>query len=282
MKRSLCISLSALLILSVFSACKPQEQSAVKITPEPEATAASEVTKAPEPTTEPTEVPTAEPTEVPTAVPTNTPEPKFEKLDIPVYPDDKLLLNNFIVQIGEDACQFSRFAEFPNKLDYVYELYPTKALRKASTGEEYLIYESQSGYREYVFLKHWEESGLTVTNGFPIVVGELLPYKAFEQLKVGDTIESVGKIDPVAELYRQKMIEVHGYVPEGAASSAARGYPITSIHYLSDGLLKIEYEMLEDSSLVISKMVYSPDYTLKHTVGEVINYRIEPIDLPER
>ena len=282
MKRFICTAMAALIVLSAASACKPQNQSAAKITPKPEATAVSEVTKAPEPTDELAAVPTDEPTEVPTEAPTNTPEPKMEKLDIPVYPDDKLLLNNFIVQIGEDACQFSLFAEFPNKLDYVYELYPTKALRKASTGEEYIIYESQSGYREYVFLKHWEESGLTVTNGFPIVVGELLPYKAFEQLKVGDTIESVGKIDPVAELYKQKMIEVHGYVPESAASSAARGYPITSIHYLSDGLLKIEYEMLEDGSLVISNMVYSPDYTLKHTVGEVINYRIEPIDLPEK
>ena len=271
MKRSLCLSLSALLILAAFSACKPHEQTALKVTPEPEVSAVSEVTKAPEPT--------AEPTEVPTAVPTNTPEPKSEKLNIPVYPDDKLLLNNFIVQIGEDACQFSLFAEFPNKLDYVYELYPTKALRKASTGEEYIIYESQSGYREYVFLKHWEESGITVTNGFPIVVGELLPYKAFEQLKVGDTIDSVEEIDPIA-VFTKRRFEY--CAPNVAASNAKRGYPITSIHYLSDGLLKIEYEMLEDSSLVISKMVYSPDYTLKHTVGEVINYRIEPIDLPER
>ena len=279
MKRFICTALAATMALSLFSACKPQEQTAVKITPEPEVSAVSEVTKAPEPTAEPNADTTLAETDSDSI---GISDPAIKKLDIPVYPDDKLLLNNFIVQIGEDACQFSRFAEFPNKLDYVYELYPTKALRKASTGEEYLIYESQSGYREYVFLKHWEESGLTVTNGFPIVVGELLPYKAFEQLKVGDTIESVGKIDPVAELYKQKMIEVHGYVPESAASSAARGYPITSIHYLSDGLLKIEYEMLEDGSLVISNMVYSPDYTLKHTVGEVINYRIEPIDLPEK
>ncbi|MBR3298574.1 MAG: hypothetical protein IKI64_05150 [Clostridia bacterium] len=279
MKRFICTAMAALIVLSAASACKPQNQSAAKITPKPEATAVSEVTKAPEPTDELAAVPTDEPTEVPTEAPTNTPEPKMEKLDIPVYPDDKLLLNNFIVQIGEDACQFSLFAEFPNKLDYVYELYPTKALRKASTGEEYIIYESQSGYREYVFLKHWEESGLTVTNGFPIVVGELLPYKAFEQLKVGDTIDSVEEIDPIA-VFTKRRFEY--CAPNVAASNAKRGYPITSIHYLSDGLLKIEYEMLEDGSLVISNMVYSPDYTLKHTVGEVINYRIEPIDLPEK
>ena len=271
MKKPLCISLSALLILTAFSACKMREQSASKTTPEPEVSAASEVTKAPEPTIVPSEKPTTEPA--------STPESKFEKLDIPVYPDDELLLNNFIVQICEDACQFSLFAEFPNKLDYVYELYPTKALRKASTGEEYLIYESESGYREYVFLRHWEEINLTVTNGFPIVVGELLPYKAFEQLKVGDTIDSVEEIDPIA-VFTKRRFEY--CAPNVAASNAKRGYPITSIHYLSDGLLKIEYEMLEDGSLVISNMVYSPDYTLKHTVGEVINYRIEPIDLPKK
>ena len=278
MKRFICTTLAATIVLSLFSACKMQNQSAVRITPEPEITAFAEVNEAPEQTEVPTEMPTEAPTAVPTEAPTNTPEPKMEKLDIPVYPDDKLLLNNFIVQIGEDACQFSLFAEFPNKLDYVYELYPTKALRKASTGEEYIIYESQSGYREYVFLKHWEESGITVTNGFPIVVGELLPYKAFEQLKVGDTIDSVEEIDPIA-VFTKRRFEY--CAPNVAASNAKLGYPITSIHYLSDGLLKIEYEMLEDSSLVISNMVYSPDYTLKHTVGEVINYRIEPIALPE-
>ncbi|MBR3298576.1 MAG: hypothetical protein IKI64_05160, partial [Clostridia bacterium] len=150
MKRFICTALAATMALSLFSACKPQEQTAVKITPEPEVSAVSEVTKAPEPTAEPNADTTLAETDSDSI---GISDPAIKKLDIPVYPDDKLLLNNFIVQIGEDACQFSRFAEFPNKLDYVYELYPTKALRKASTGEEYIIYESQSGYREYVFLK---------------------------------------------------------------------------------------------------------------------------------
>ena len=122
MKRFIAKALAAAIVLTAFSACTPREQSAIKTTSEPEVSAVSEVTKAPEPTIVPSGKPTTEPA--------STPESKFEKLDIPVYPDDKLLLNNFIVQIGEDACQFSRFAEFPNKLDYVYELY-------AGRGKEY-------------------------------------------------------------------------------------------------------------------------------------------------
>ena len=100
-----------------------------------------------------------------------------------------------------------------------------------------------------------------------------------QSLKIGDTIDKVSEIDSVASFTKIRYSQCS---PEEAAKTARRGYPLTSIHYLTDGLLKIEYEMLEDRTLAIANMIYSPDYTLNHTVGEVIDYSIEPIDLPER
>lgn len=294
MKKLLNVLLVVFLAITSISACKPKEQSAAKATPEPQPTAVSDATKAPEPTEQPENTPeptpqiTSAPTEAPQSQPPetdsgsiNTDEPEMKKLDIPVYPDDELLLHNYIVQIGEDACRFYTFGSIPNDTVELLRLFPTKALRKASTGEEYLIYDTENGYREFIFLKHWR-SDLTVTKGYPIVIGEMLSYDAFKPLKIGDTIDTVSEIDSVASLYKRRYLEVAGYVPEAAKASAARGYPLCSIHYLTDGLLKIEYEMLEDRTLVIANMIYSPDYTLNHTVGEVIDYSIEPIDLPER
>ena len=293
MKKPLCISLSALLILTAFSACKPQNQSAVKITPEPEVSAVSEVTKAPEPTTEPTEVPTADPTEAPT----NTPESKMEKLDIPVYSDEKLFFTpRRGTKLGSDFSSLFSFSAINNALDDILEELPTKAFRKAGSGEEYIIYESDSGYREYIFINREWYDDITITKGYNIVVGELLPYGSFTGLKKGDPIEKVESIDPVASLHKRYWLEVAGYVPESAAKAAKGGNPLSSIHYLEDGLLKIEYEMLADRSLVISNIVYSEEYTLTssfpiyNTYGteiegvysETINYRIEPIDLPKK
>ena len=280
MKRFICTALAATMALSLFSACKPQEQTAVKITPEPEATAVSEVTKAPEPTTEPTEEPTAEPT--------NTPEPKAEKLDIPVYPDEELFFTPCTeLNLGQDYTGFIEFSIILNDLDRILEMFPTDALRKADTGEEYIIYDSEGGYREYIFLRRLQRR--TITKGYYIVIGDMRSYSDFAQLKVGDPIEDVEKIDSVASLFKRQFLDVDGYVPETANEAADSGYPLCSIHYLTDGILKIDYDMLDDRSLVISNTVYSPDYTLLHRdmgddgiIYAPLNYRIEPIDLPEK
>lgn len=68
--------------------------------------------------------------------------------------------------------------------------------------------------------------------------------------------------------------------PKGAKGSADRGFPCTSIHYLKDGLLKIEYEMLEDKSLVVNKIELHEDYILQDVLGNNVDYSIEKMDLP--
>ncbi len=61
---------------------------------------------------------------------------------------------------------------------------------------------------------------------------------------------------------------------------AEMNHPCCSIHYLKDGILKIEYAMPEDGKLVISNMIYSQDYKLTGATGRTLDYRINDLDLP--
>ena len=288
MKRFICTALAATMALSLFSACKPQNQSAVKITPEPEVSAAAEATKAPESTDEPTAVPTDEPTEAPTEkpteAPTNTTEPKMEKLDIPVYPDEELFMTRFYVELGFDMSKCYHRGIIINYLQNVLGELPTDARRKASTGEEYLIYESESGYREYVFLE-LQPNGNDITKGYPLVIGEVHSFMDFEHLNKGDTIDEVAKVDDIAALYKRKFIEFDLILPYPNSGYVSGKRFVSTIHYLTDGILKIKYSLLEDGTFVIADIIHSPDYTLIYEDWDawdvVTNYRIEPIDLPE-
>ena len=229
----------------------------------------------------PTSAPTGAPTEAPSEAPTDTPAPVFEKLAVPVYPDYELLLENTAAQLGKDGCANRNSGPHTLGIDYLTFMFPTDALRTASSGEEYLIFDSERGYREYVFIDR-DNGGIDITKGFPIVIGKLQPHSAFEGLTVGDPIEAVERIDPVAALHRQTILEVRQIHPETAKKYCVGFNALASVHYLTDGILKIEYEMPEEGRLVISNLIYSPDYTLTHFHDIEMCYRIEPIDLPER
>ncbi|MBQ4429412.1 MAG: hypothetical protein II871_06535 [Clostridia bacterium] len=229
----------------------------------------------------PTTAPTGAPTEAPSAAPTDTPAPVPEKLAVPVYPDYELLLENTRAQLGKDGCANRNSGPHTLGIDYLTFMFPTDALRTASSGEEYLIFDSERGYREYVFIDR-DNGGIDITKGFPIVIGKLQPHSAFEGLTVGDPIEAVERIDPVAALHRQAILEVRQIHPETAKKYCVGYNALASVHYLTDGILKIEYEMPAEGELVISKIIYSPDYTLTHFHDIEMCYRIEPIDLPER
>lgn len=233
------------------------------------------------PTSVPSEAPTTAPADAPTFAQTDDPSaPKYEKLSVPVYSDYELLLANNFAPLGRDGCA-KRGSDIRTGIDDLLFTFPTDALRLSSSGEEYLIFDSERGYREYVFIDR-SNGGIPVSKGFPIVIGKLRPYSAFEGLNIGDSIEAVERIDPVASLHRQAILEVRQIHPETAKKYCVGYNALASVHYLTDGILKIEYEMPAEGELVISNIIYSPDYTFKHFFDTEICYRIEPIDLPER
>jgi hypothetical protein len=58
------------------------------------------------------------------------------------------------------------------------------------------------------------------------------------------------------------------------------GDPCVSIHYLTDGILKIRYDMTEDNELIVAETEFSEDYTFIDRRGDKVNYKIEEVDLP--
>ncbi len=198
---------------------------------------------------------------------------------IPVYHEEELLLKTGgTFYLNRDAVFNSDLSFNPNYTGAILTAYPTTAMRDRDGSTVYFIYETDTGYRLFLFLeKDGEDLRL---RGFPVLVKELLPYDSYAELKIGDSIDTVEQIDSTISFYKKEIYEVWKLDHNAAAAYADRGSPCTSFHYLKDGILKIEYEMLEDQSLIVSNMVYSEDYELVSANGKTLNYRIEDIDLP--
>ena len=202
-------------------------------------------------------------------------------LHIPVYSEDALLFDtNGMFFLGRDAAFYYGRNARQNSTEGIMQRYPTDAIRIKDNGDMYSIHETDSGYRLFLFYDQSLDYATTI--GFPVVVKDMLSYADFSGLKPGDSIEAVEAVDSVAGLHKKLYNEVWELNAKGAQGHADRGYPCTSIHYLSDGLLKIEYDMPEDGVLVISRIEFAPDYILTDPIGRKVDYKIEEIDLPEQ
>jgi hypothetical protein len=108
-----------------------------------------------------------------------------------------------------------------------------------------------------------------------IAIKDILPYSDFLELSVGDPIEKVEEIDPVASLYKQQFINLRKTTSENPLFED----PILSFagfHYLKEGLLKIEYGMTEDEKIVITNIEFNKD----RITYVFINCTIDELDLP--
>ena len=232
-------------------------------------------------------LPTAQSVPVQTPLVTQTPEPlptpSLEPLEVPVYNDlDELLLTLDQLPVVDNYCSGSLFL----KLEYLLGLTPDAAQRQKGDYSGYVIYETENGYRLYVFYNRiYSDSSRIYLVGFPVLVNELHSYSEFSGLSIGDPIDKAAEIDPLAGRLKEKLTE-RGSTAEWFHSRIEWGTPVAGIHYLSDGILLIEYDMNDDGVIYIINMDYSEDYTLvsKSTTGEIhdylIDYYIFPIDLP--
>ena len=204
---------------------------------------------------------------------------KLEK--IPVYIEEELLFNtNGLFYLNRDACFYEGQNARQNYTGALLEAYPTTAIRSRDSDSVYFVYSTDTGYRLYLFASY--ENSLNTPVGFPVVIGELLSYSDFKGIEPGDRIEEVEAIDAVATLHKKLILDVWNLDPVGARYHEKEGYPCTTIHYLNDGILKLEYEMQDDRSLVVSAVEFSKDFQLESANGKIVNYKIEDIDLPTK
>lgn len=193
--------------------------------------------------------------------------------DIPMYREEAILFHeSFLFYIGRDsgfyAC-FNAFGGYPT--DMLLTAFPTTAFRQDPDGYIYAMINTDQGGRVYYFLSEAESIFL---DGFPVLMKEKLSYSHFSDLSIGDSITKVGNIDPVIAVYK-------GIFDAGTdialENYAKMGAPPTSIHLLTDGILKIEYKRTETDDYVITDIIYNEDFILQGLAGETC-YRIADVD----
>lgn len=200
---------------------------------------------------------------------------------IPMYTEKELLFaTEGVFDLGRDAGVYANLNYRPNSTGAILTAYPTKAIREQDNNTTYFIYDTDTGYRLYLFFKADGEA--LYLQGYPIILRKLLSYDDFKKIKVGDSISAVERIDAVASLYKKQITEVWNLNYEGAKSNAEHGMPCVSVHYLKDGLLVFKYDMLENSELVISHIDYKADFILADVLDENVCYKINEVDLPTK
>ncbi len=206
---------------------------------------------------------------------------------VPIYEEEELLFNtNGAFDLGRDAGVYNWLNHRPNSTNIILNLYPTKAIRQKDDKHSYFVYDTDTGYRLFLFFandteKTIDSSGIYL-QGYPILIKDIKSYKDFKSIKPGCSIDEVCTIDSVAKLHKIQFSEVwelsYLSVKNGGAS---KGLSCVSMHYLEDGLLKIEYDMLENGEYVVSNLIYSKDRVITDICGVDIDYNIIGFDLPE-
>ena len=208
-----------------------------------------------------------------------TPQGSESELEIPVYYENELLFKtDGLFFLNRDACFYEGQNMRQNYTGALLEAYPTSAIRSRDRDNIYFVYMTDTGYRLYLFAS--SDNDFQTPVGFPVVIGKLLSYDDFKDIKVGDGIEKVEAVDSVANLHKKLIVDLWDLEPVAARKFAEEGYPCTTIHYLKDGILKIEYEMQADQNLVVSNVVFNKEFQIESANGKVVNYKIADIDLP--
>ena len=156
----------------------------------------------------------------------------------------------------------------------ILSTFPTKAIRNIKdTGNVYAVYDTNAGERIFLFFSE-KKNDYSTLDGFPIIMMKRLEYKDFETIEVGCPIDMVRAIDPVVSEY---IISYDSGSDIALENYTKIGAPPTSIHLLTDGILKIEYKRTESDDYVITDIVYGEDFILEGLYGETC-YRIADVD----
>lgn len=118
--------------------------------------------------------------------------------------------------------------------------------------------------------------------GFPVVINKskILSLRDFKDIQIGDSMEDVEAIDNIVTLYKREIFEKFNFTPIAFENLKKFGTPITTIHYLKDGILAFEYTMTEEQKVLVSGITYYEDYIIKTFDGELTSHKIKDIDLP--
>lgn len=196
-------------------------------------------------------------------------------LEVPVYREAVLTTESEgCFSLGMDNGFYRNFGLQLAFFERLQMIFPSEAIRRtADGGSVYVMYDTDAGGRLYVFFSG-EKNNYMVEDGFPILMKKRLTHADFAGLAVGDGIGDVERIDPAASVYKSWF----GRLNDTAITNwTALGAPPTSVHLLTDGILKIEYRGDPALGYAITSIIYDEDFILDGFDGETC-YRIDPAD----
>lgn len=200
---------------------------------------------------------------------------ELDPLETPVYYGEELFFYwADYFGLGRDSGWLNRSDVAPHVAELLRS-FPDAAFRKLPNSGGVLMWDSDAGVRMYMFLS---PKGYARPSGFSVLIAEKHEYADFSGLKPGDGVDAVSAIDPVGEIYGE-LFEILGRDSLNERAEAA-GFPMSSIHYLTDGILLIEYKRNAEGEPVIDSLTYSEDYKLTNAFGLTTEYTILPADLP--
>jgi hypothetical protein len=197
------------------------------------------------------------------------------QLAVPVYREEVLVRENErCFGLGLDSGFYRNFGFRPDSFERLQALFPSDAIRRTADGRSvYVMYDTDDGGRLYVFFSG-EKNGYLFEDGFPILMKETLSYKDFEGLAVGDSLGEVESIDPAAAVYKGSFDAANDLALENWTKMGA---PPTSVHLLTDGIVKIEYRRDSELGYAITNIVYAADFVLEGFNGKTC-YKIDEAD----
>lgn len=184
-------------------------------------------------------------------------------------------------------------------LQYLNELFPIEYIRQLENNQILVVYKTKDPSNKVVYLYCFFEDSADNRNrdkndiecwrlsGFPLALVEGLSFSNFESIEVGSSIYDVYDIDPVVATY----FNIDNSYPYNCSSDITEQEVMNGInkdgkkifhidlpphlksyHLLTDGLLTISYELV-DETLIVSGISYSEDYKMYDPVLEKEVYR---------
>lgn len=198
-------------------------------------------------------------------------------LDVPVYYEEEILGNVPCYHLAFDCSHILRMpGEYGNGVFQQFYNFPTDAIRMRDDGTSYLVYDTETNYRLYVFV-----ADVPYLMGYPILINknQILARDDFKDIQVGDSLEEVAAVDDIMELYKKELYSGY-YIPVVFENRKEENNPVASVHYLQDGILRIEYAVTEEGNMVVANIEYFEDYVIPTADGKLTSHKIKDIDLP--
>jgi hypothetical protein len=188
---------------------------------------------------------------------------KYDEMTIPYYSENELIIENQgCFNLGTDAGRNVSSGFRTDFLERMVKMFPDPLVRE-NEDYLYLVYNTENKYRLFLFYSKEKTNGI-ILDGYPIVLKEKRLYKDFSEIAVGDSIEKVGCIDKIIPLY----IQIFDLLPETYYErNKENGKYFSSIHLLSDGILKIDYDRKGEDYIVVS-ITYGEDFVLEGEAGD--------------